>query len=108
MPRCTRTSPPGADGRIPAGTYNVGSGRPVTIRDLAQLVQDRFEAHTGQRPELVAPEPDGPPPEPYHVDVGRLHATGFRPATPLADAVDELVAFCLARKDAFAEVSNNH
>src|SRR5436309_54649 len=54
---------------VPAGTYNLGSGRPLTVRHLAGLVQDAFEELTGSRPELHAPAPDGEAPEPYRVSV---------------------------------------
>ena len=43
---------------VEPGTYNLGSGRPLTIRDMATLVQDAFEAETGTRPPLNAPEPE--------------------------------------------------
>jgi nucleoside-diphosphate-sugar epimerase len=79
----------------------------VTIRQLAELVQDRFEARTGHRPALHAPPAEGPAPEPYQVDLSRLDALGLRPTTPLVEAVDEIAGFCLARKDAFSQLSNN-
>jgi UDP-glucose 4-epimerase len=80
---------------VPSGTYNLASGRPTTVRALAELVQDRFEARTGRRPPLVAPEPTGPDPEPYRVDPGRLAALGLRATQPLADSVDEIIDLCL-------------
>src|SRR3546814_15669025 len=46
--------------KVPAGTYNLASGTSTTVRELAELVQDRVEARTGKRPTLKAPEPDGP------------------------------------------------
>ncbi len=83
--------------RVPPGTYNAGSGTPRTVRDVAGLVADAVEERTGVRPELVAPEPDGAPPEPHVVDVARLRACGaLGDPTPLEDAVAETVAFCLA------------
>ncbi len=82
--------------RVPPGTYNVASGVPTTVRALAELVQDRIEARTGQRPVLRAPDPDGTEPGPYRVDPGRLDALGLRAEQPLADAVDELVDLCFA------------
>lgn len=81
---------------VPAGTYNLASGRPTTVRALAELVQQRFEAHTGVRPVLDAPDPVGPDPEPYLVDPGRLAAAGLVPQQPLAASIDELVELCLA------------
>jgi UDP-glucose 4-epimerase len=82
--------------RVPAGTYNVASGEATTIRSLAHLVQDRIEAATGSRPTLVAPDPQGPDPEPYRVDPGRLGALGLEAEVPLAEAVDSIIALCLA------------
>jgi UDP-glucose 4-epimerase len=81
---------------VPAGTYNLASGRPCTIRALAELVQDRFEARTGTRPALQAPDPIGPDPAPYHVDAGRLAALGLVAEQPLEASIDELVELCLA------------
>lgn len=93
-------------GSIPAGTYNVGSGRPTTIRELAELVQDHVEVRTGRRPPLEAPPlPDGPLPPPYHVAVDRVRRAGPQLATPLSNAVDETVAFCLAEQDALERLS---
>jgi UDP-glucose 4-epimerase len=85
-------------GGLAAGTYNLGSGVARTVLDLAHLVQDAFEEHTGRRPPLQAPPP---PPEaervaPYHVSVQRLAGGGVTPAAaPLEQAVSETVAFCL-------------
>src|SRR3546814_14857101 len=37
---------------VPTGTYNLASGTSTTVRELAELVQDRVEARTGKRPTL--------------------------------------------------------
>ncbi len=92
----------GGDDRLPPGTYNLGSGSPLTVRELAGLVQDAFERHTGTRPELHAPEPRDDRPEPYHVSVERAAAHGLRADAPVADAVDETVRFCIEHKEALA------
>jgi UDP-glucose 4-epimerase len=84
-----------ADGAVAPGTYNLASGQPATVRHLAELVQDRVEARGGTRPELVAPDHQGPVPEPYRVAVDRLAGQGLTAGTPLVDAVDELVGFCI-------------
>jgi UDP-glucose 4-epimerase len=86
---------------MPAGTYNVGSGVPRTVREVANLVADAVEASTGNRPIVEAPEPTGPAPEPYIVDVARLAACGvLDEPTSLADAVAETVDACLAAQPA--------
>jgi UDP-glucose 4-epimerase len=80
------------------GTYNLASGAPHTILDLAQLIQDAFEERTGRRPPLDAP---APPPEaerdaPYRVSVRRLADGGVIPDVErVRTAVAETVAFCL-------------
>jgi UDP-glucose 4-epimerase len=86
-------------GGLDAGTYNLGSGTPTTVLDLAHLVQEEFEQRTGRRPELSAPAPTGEPDAPYAVSVQRLATAGLRPATPLRDAVGETVGFCLDHRN---------
>jgi UDP-glucose 4-epimerase len=90
------------DSPVPPGTYNLGSGRPVTIRQLAGLIQDEFERQTGTRPELHAPEPEPDPPEAYRVSVDSAARYGIRPAaTPVEEAIAETVRFCLEQRKAF-------
>jgi UDP-glucose 4-epimerase len=81
---------------VPRGTYNLVSGRSTTVRALAELVQDRFEARTGTRPPLDAPAPVDPDPLPYHLDPARLAALGVQARQPLADSIDEIIELCLA------------
>jgi UDP-glucose 4-epimerase len=88
------------DAVLPAGRYNLGSGKPTTVRALAELIQDVFERRTGARPELHAPEPGAERPRPYHVSVERLASHGLRAETPLEEAVDETVRFCIEHKEA--------
>jgi UDP-glucose 4-epimerase len=85
---------------LPGGTYNLGTGKPMTVRSLAGLIQATFERCTGRRPELVAPEPEGRSPRPYRVSVERLAAHGIRAETPVAQAVEETVRFCIEHRDA--------
>jgi UDP-glucose 4-epimerase len=92
-----RTADP--SGGIAPGTYNLGTGIPMTVRDLAELIGDRFEARTGSRPPLRTAPPEPDPPRAYRVDVDRLAKAGWRASATIADAVDELVAFCLDHAD---------
>ena len=89
---------------VAAGTYNLGSGTPMTVRDIAELVQDSFERCTGRRPELTSPpvEPERERPHPYHVSVERLARSGVSAETPIAEAVEETVRFCLANRQELA------
>ncbi len=92
------------DGSLPSGTYNLGSGTPTMVRGLAEMIQDAFERLAGSRPALRAPEPGPERPEPYRVSVKRLRRHGLRAATPLADAVEETVRFCLEHREELARV----
>ncbi|MTV24581.1 SDR family oxidoreductase [Nitriliruptoraceae bacterium ZYF776] len=83
---------------VVGGVYNLGSGQPLTIRDLAELVRDVVAELTGTRPPLDAP-PGEPSDAPYTVDVDRLADQGQRAATPIRDAVTELARFCLDHRD---------
>jgi hypothetical protein len=62
------------DPAVAAGTYNFGSGRPRTVRALAEVVQDAFGRETGTRPELRAPDPEPDPPGGI-LRLGRASAT---------------------------------
>jgi UDP-glucose 4-epimerase len=86
-------------GSLPPGTYNVGSGRPLTVRALAGMVQDAFEAAGCHRPPLHAPAPAANPPLPALVSVERLASAGYAVAGRIEDAVAETVAFCLAHRE---------
>jgi UDP-glucose 4-epimerase len=84
---------------LPPGTYNLGSGRPVTVRALAEMIQDAFERCSGERPELHAPAPEADRPKPYHVSIDRVAGHGLRASSPLEDAVEETVRFCLEHRE---------
>lgn len=87
------------EGPLPPGTYNLASGHPLTVRELAHMIQRSFERQTGSRPELHAPPPSGEPPGAYHVSVQRAAEHGLQLSAPLHDAVDETVRFCLDHRD---------
>ena len=89
-----------ARGQVPPGMYNLGSGRPTTILELARLVSDAAVRAGLERPR-VAPGDGGPaePAEPYRVSVGRLAEQGWGATVPLAQALDETMRFCLAHAE---------
>lgn len=96
---CATIAAAAVPGRIAAGTYNLGSGHPRTVRELAGLVQDAFAAAGRPRPALDAPAPAADPPGPYRVAVNRLAAAGLAPGHDLTAAVGETVDFCLRNRD---------
>jgi UDP-glucose 4-epimerase len=84
------------------GLCNLGSGHSVTVRNLAHMIQDSFEAQSLPRPELHAPEPPAEIPGPYRVDVSHLATLGVAAETPLRTAIDETVQFCIAQRHALS------
>lgn len=85
---------------VPPDTYNLASGRPSTVRSLAELIQDRVELACGWRPALEGPVPTGDPDEPYTVATERLAGLGLQAELALEDAVDELVDHCVKHEAA--------
>jgi UDP-glucose 4-epimerase len=88
------------DGPVSPGVYNLGSGKPTSVRQLAALIQDEFERQTAVRPELHAPEPEQEPPGAYRVSVDAAARSGVPPATSIEGAIAETVSFCLEQRKA--------
>jgi UDP-glucose 4-epimerase len=91
---------------LTAGTYNLGSGTSMTIRELAGLIGGAFERVTGSRPELIAPalEPEAERPDPYTVSVELAAERGLRATTSVAEAVEGTVRFCIEHRDELARL----
>ena len=85
-------------GSLAPGTYNFGSGEPMTIRALAALIQHAFVEMGQPCPPLEAPEPEADPPQPSRVSVEKLAGAGLRVEGTVADAVRETVRFCLEHR----------
>jgi len=89
---------------------NIGSTEEVSIEDLAHLVKQRTKSNSPitHIPYDQAYEPgfeDMPRRVPALEKLEEL--TGFRPATPLVEIVDRVIAHCRKRKEAsFAAVAN--
>jgi GDP-L-fucose synthase len=72
---------------------NVGTGEDLSIHDLAMLVREIV--HPAARIVFDAAKPDGMPRK--LLDVGRLHALGWRHRTPLRQGIEETYAWFLAQ-----------
>jgi len=70
----------------PSRLFNVGVGKDITIRKLAEMIQKMV----GFQGEVVWDEskPDGTPRK--LLDVSRLHSLGWQAQTPLADGIAEV------------------
>jgi UDP-glucose 4-epimerase len=84
-----------ARGAVPAGTYDLGSGRSRQVLELARIVADTATELTGRATAVEAPAAEGAAPTPATVDVAPLAALGVRASTSLEDAVRETLVACL-------------
>ena len=67
----------------PDGILNVGSGKDISIRDLAELI--RSILHSKSEIVYDASKPDGTPRK--LMDVSRMEKLGWKATTPLADGI---------------------
>jgi nucleoside-diphosphate-sugar epimerase len=86
----------------PVGTFNFGSGSSITVRALAEEIQDVFAEVTGTRPRLEMPPIAAELGASSTVDVGALRALDLFVPTTRRVALDGVVAECLARRDEFS------
>jgi len=84
-----------AEGRIRPGTFNLGSGHPMTVLQLADLVATAAVGLGMSRPAVI-PGSEGPVEQspPFRISVERLAREGFTPRGDLAREVQDTIAFC--------------
>ena len=80
--------------RIEPGVYNLGSGRSMTVRALAELVAEEARAAGMGDLAVDAPLARDEPERPYKISVDKLAQYGFTASTPLRQAVADTLAFC--------------
>jgi UDP-glucose 4-epimerase len=73
--------------------YNLGSGREVTIADLAEIVVGTFGADC--RPQFDGVMPPGTPAN-WQADIGKLRALGFSTDIPLEQGIKTFALWCRA------------
>ena len=88
------------ENKLPEYLYNVGSGKDVTIKALAQTIQ-RVTGHTG---EIVwdASKPDGTPRK--LMDVSKLKEVGWSYTTDLEDGIKQTYDWFLENIENFKQV----
>jgi GDP-L-fucose synthase len=72
---------------------NVGTGKDLTIRELAELVRDIVHPDATLR--FDASKPDGTPRK--VLDVGKLNALGWKPSVTLRDGIEQTYRWYLAQ-----------
>lgn len=76
--------------------FNVGSGRSITILDMAQLIQNRYEALFSKKITLQVPpltDKDDPV-KSFFFSVERIKQLGIFSLSELAPEIDEVLLFC--------------
>lgn len=76
------------------GIFNVGSGRPMRVRAVCDLIAQRCAAVLGFRPEIIRPasHESAPPVLDYRID--KLRATGFVPTADMQGEIDATLRLC--------------
>jgi len=82
--------------------YNIGTGKDISIKDLARLIQG-VTGHTGK---VVwdRTKPDGTPRK--LLDVSRLHSIGWKHQIDLAEGIEETYKWFLQNTDSLREVKH--
>ena len=88
------------ENKLPEYLYNVGSGKDVTIRELAQSIQKV----TGHQGEIIwdCSKPDGTPRK--LLDVSKLKEIGWEYTTELEEGIEKTYAWFLENIDSIKEV----
>lgn len=84
-----------ATGSVPAGTYNLGSGRARTVRSVADRIAVLATETLGREVRVEAPPHEGPAPEAVRVDVSRLAGHVAPPHDEIDDALRATIELCV-------------
>lgn len=88
------------ENKLDENLYNVGSGRDVTIKELAKIVQKI----TGHKGDIIwdAAKPDGTPRK--LMDVSKMKAMGWQYSTELEEGIEKTYSWFLENVNNFKEI----
>ena len=88
------------ENKLPEYLYNVGSGKDITIKELAETIQKV----TGHKGEIIwdSTKPDGTPRK--LMDVSKMKAVGWEYETALQEGIEKTYQWFLEHVDDFKEV----
>ncbi|MFC3353435.1 GDP-L-fucose synthase family protein [Sphingobacterium zeae] len=88
------------ENKLPEHLYNVGTGEDLTIKELAELIQ-QVVGHTG---EIVwdSSKPDGTPRK--LMDISKMHDLGWKHQVDLKDGIERTYAWFLENEGQYKEV----
>jgi UDP-glucose 4-epimerase len=77
--------------RLPAGVYNLGAARAMTLRDAAERVAAVAQQTLGLTPVVRTGPPDPAPPAALDYRIDKLRAAGFEPRASFDDEVSRVL-----------------
>lgn len=88
------------ENKLPEHLYNVGTGTDITIKELAEIIQN-IVGHTGEI-KWDSEKPDGTPRK--LLDVSKMKNQGWEAKIDLEDGIRETYQWFLENEDKFKEV----
>lgn len=88
-----------AEGGVAAGTYNVGSGRSISVRQLASELGEIASTKLGREVPLMAPPAPPAPPPAYTVSVDKIRSQGVSVGQSIEGDLRESLEMCLSMKE---------
>jgi GDP-L-fucose synthase len=88
------------ENKLPEHLYNVGTGVDLTIKELAEVIQQAV----GHEGEIIwdSSKPDGTPRK--LMDISKMHGLGWHHKTDLSEGIKSTYAWFLENHDSFKEV----
>ena len=88
------------ENKLPENLYNVGTGKDLTIKELAELIQ-KTVGHTG---EIIwdSSKPDGTPRK--LMDVNKIKAAGWKASIPLEEGIQKTYEWFLENEGKYKQV----
>ena len=88
------------DTTLPEYLYNVGTGMDITIKELAETIQQKV----GHKGEIVwdSSKPDGTPRK--LMDVSKIHSLGWKHQMELEEGIEKTYQWFLKNTDSFKQV----
>ena len=88
------------ENKLPENLYNIGTGKDLTIKELAELIQ-KTVGHTG---EIIwdSSKPDGTPRK--LMDVNKIKAAGWEASIPLEEGIKKTYEWFLENEGKYKQV----
>lgn len=82
------------DSKLGDGIFNVGSGKSVSVKEIAELVAKEYRNMYNQEAELIIPKTEQEKSEPLQYVIDKARAIGFNPSTDLREEIRKTLKAC--------------